>query len=345
MNIIRQTGSHGLTPCNRDPSHIALHYTAGTSSKAGAARSNARWFANPRSGGTADFVVDDVEIVQYNPDPRKYYCWAVGGRKYNTKGGRLYGTVSNRDVISIEICSCNSTGKVTAAGGKEWYFTSAAVANAIELTKYLMAQYGIPADHVIRHYDVNGKICPGVPYWTEDYGPATEWQRFKAAIGAPATQAAPVPATAQVPQTAGSYQWEVTVPDLNIRKGPGTNYAKTGRYTGKGVFTITEVQNGWGRLKSGAGWISLNTAYGHAVSGSVPAQPTAAVSATPNISAEFRWCVTVPDLRIRETPGGTPTGKHTGKGTFTITETQNGWGRLKSGAGWISLDTAYGHRV
>ena len=59
---------------------------------------------------------------------------------------------------------------------------------------------------------------------------------------------------------------KVSATDLNIRKGPGTNYAKTGKYTGKGVFTITEVKSGtgstagWGKLKSGAGWISLDYA-------------------------------------------------------------------------------------
>ena len=53
---------------------------------------------------------------------------------------------------------------------------------------------------------------------------------------------------------------------LNIRKGPGTNYAKTGKFTGKGVFTITETKSGegskagWGKLKSGAGWIALDFA-------------------------------------------------------------------------------------
>ena len=62
---------------------------------------------------------------------------------------------------------------------------------------------------------------------------------------------------------ASTMKWAVTVTQLRIRKGPGTNYAWTGRYTGKGVFTIVERKNGWGRLKSGAGWISLNTAYGH----------------------------------------------------------------------------------
>ena len=51
---------------------------------------------------------------------------------------------------------------------------------------------------------------------------------------------------------------KVSIPDLNIRKGPGTEYARTGQFTGKGVFTIVEVSGDWGRLKSGAGWISLN---------------------------------------------------------------------------------------
>ena len=51
---------------------------------------------------------------------------------------------------------------------------------------------------------------------------------------------------------------------MNIRKGAGTNTSKTGQYTGIGAFTIVEVREGkgsdkgWGKLKSGAGWISLD---------------------------------------------------------------------------------------
>ena len=61
------------------------------------------------------------------------------------------------------------------------------------------------------------------------------------------------------------YLVQVSITDLNIRKGPGTNYGKTGKYTGKGVFTIVEEASGqgasrWGKLKSGAGWISLDYA-------------------------------------------------------------------------------------
>lgn len=62
------------------------------------------------------------------------------------------------------------------------------------------------------------------------------------------------------------YLVQVSISDLNIRTGPGTNYSKTGRYTGKGVFTIVAESSGqgsvkgWGKLKSGAGWISLDYA-------------------------------------------------------------------------------------
>jgi len=65
-------------------------------------------------------------------------------------------------------------------------------------------------------------------------------------------------ATSAVP-----FKVRVNINDLRIRSGPGTNTAATGKFTGAGVFTITEIKDGpgstkgWGRLKSGAGWISL----------------------------------------------------------------------------------------
>ena len=68
------------------------------------------------------------------------------------------------------------------------------------------------------------------------------------------------------PAASVPYAVRVSINDLNIRKGPGTNYAKTGQHTGKGVFTIiaesagTGSTKGWGKLKSGAGWISLDYA-------------------------------------------------------------------------------------
>lgn len=61
------------------------------------------------------------------------------------------------------------------------------------------------------------------------------------------------------PKTAADvpYLVKVDIPDLNIRKGPGVSYDRTGRYTGIGTFSIVAEQDGWGKLKSGAGWICL----------------------------------------------------------------------------------------
>lgn len=52
------------------------------------------------------------------------------------------------------------------------------------------------------------------------------------------------------------YQVKITTKELRIRKSPSTS-ARVMGYTGVGVFTIIKEQNGWGYLKSGAGWIYL----------------------------------------------------------------------------------------
>lgn len=58
------------------------------------------------------------------------------------------------------------------------------------------------------------------------------------------------------------YMVRVKIPDLNIRKGPGKDYARV-KYIPVGVYTIVEEAEGkgasrWGRLKSGIGWIALD---------------------------------------------------------------------------------------
>ena len=85
------------------------------------------------------------------------------------------------------------------------------------------------------------------------------------------------PLTASVPK---SFMFRVTIPDLRIRKGPGTTYDywKTSKgvaeYTGKNTFTIVETAEGpgaklWGLLKSGEKdrnrWIALDDDFGHRV--------------------------------------------------------------------------------
>ena len=59
-----------------------------------------------------------------------------------------------------------------------------------------------------------------------------------------------------------SFLVKVSISDLNIRKGPGTDYGRV-QFCPVRVYTIVEVKSGkgasaWGRLKSGIGWISLD---------------------------------------------------------------------------------------
>ena len=49
---------------NRNIEYIVIHYTAGSTSRPGAAKNNAVRFANPSIGASADFIVDDSTIVQ-----------------------------------------------------------------------------------------------------------------------------------------------------------------------------------------------------------------------------------------------------------------------------------------
>ena len=89
----------------------------------------------------------------------------------------------------------------------------------------------------------------------------------KAAMGAggvttPGTPAKPTTA----PETGKltPYKVRITATDLNIRAGAGTNHPSKG-YIKPGVYTIVEEATGkgatkWGKLKSGAGWISLDYA-------------------------------------------------------------------------------------
>ena len=185
MDIIKKTSTHNTTAAKgRTIKYLAIHYTAGVTSKKGSARNTASWFMNPASKGSADFIVDDVEIVQYNPDPSSRYCWAVGDKKYtNHKGGSLYGIAKNSNTISIEICSSSKDGKVHDGNDSRWYFTDAAVDRAVELAKYLMKKYNIPPERVVRHFDISGKWCPGIIGWNADSGDESKWKAFKARIG------------------------------------------------------------------------------------------------------------------------------------------------------------------
>ena len=86
------------------------------------------------------------------------------------------------------------------------------------------------------------------------------WAKNRTLVVIPPTAEKPTGGTTGA--TVTPYLVRVKITNLNIRKGPGTNYGATG-YIQPGIYTIVAESTGkgatkWGKLKSGAGWISLD---------------------------------------------------------------------------------------
>lgn len=150
---------------------------------------------------------------------------------------------------------------------------------------YLYERHGDIAEKVNKLLGATNTTTPSTPTTTY-YRVRKTWSDAKSQIGAYKVLAnakkiadanpgyyvfddvgtAVYPTTQTSQTTALPYLVNVSIKDLNIRSGPGTNYGRTGSFTGIGTFTIVEVKSGqgatagWGKLKSGAGWISLDYA-------------------------------------------------------------------------------------
>lgn len=227
--------SYGSTRSASAIKYIVLHYTG---NKTDTAKGNANYFSPAGSNAVkagAHYFVDDTTVYQSIPDTRT--AWAVGGSKYSdcasTGGGTMYGTITNSNSISIEMCSKNGA------------ITDATIENAVALTKQLMSKYGIPTGRVYRHFDVNGKHCPG---WTGWMGKsASKWTAFKNMLSE--ITVTPLTKTVQVVSDDGV---------LNVRSGSGTSYSVIGSLKTGQTADVVGVSGNWYKIKyrSGYGYIS-----------------------------------------------------------------------------------------
>ena len=103
-----------------------------------------------------------------------------------------------------------------------------------------------------------------------------------------------------------------------MRVGPGTSYSMKGLLFKGAVYEIKDTKNGWGQLKNNGYWIKL--------------------SYTIPVDAEYNVRVSCKDLNMRTGPGVSYARKgYIKPGTYTISETSNGWGKVKSSGYWIKL--------
>lgn len=163
MNINTSLISNNNSYAGQKPAYIVIHntdnYAKGANAKAHAKAQHDGNF----KGYSAHVYVDDTEAYQALPYNRG--AWHVGVNY----GGRLFGTVNNRNSVGIEMC--------VQAG----YNYEKAFQNTVQVCKQLMKQLGIPADRVVQHYDVCAKNCPSAIRAKGD------WNRFKQLIGAETT--------------------------------------------------------------------------------------------------------------------------------------------------------------
>ena len=265
IQIIKKTSTHNTTSCNnRKIQWIVLHYTAGTTSTRNAAQNTANYFKTTTNQASADFIVDDETIVQYNPDPLNYYCWAVGGKRYpNTTtslSGQYYGQCKNSNSISIEMCSRKKNTSSLNVNDNDWEITAKTENMAVQLTRYLMQLYKIDKSHIIMHHQVTGKWCPQP--WCKSEQALIHWRSFLSKVSAGTQPTVGTVASSPANNTivggeSVNFLVRITAKTLNVRSGPGTIYSINRTVSKGSVYTIVEKQGNWGRLKSGAGWISL----------------------------------------------------------------------------------------
>jgi len=134
--------------------YIVVHYTGNNGDTA---KNNADYFARqPNLKVSAHYFVDEKEIWQSVPDSDT--AWHCGGDRQSQSGGSFFGICANKNSIGIEMCNFMKYNEKVAE-------------NVIFLIKELMGRYSIPANHVIRHFDVTGKSCPapltGEKAWRE----------------------------------------------------------------------------------------------------------------------------------------------------------------------------------
>lgn len=205
--------------------YIVIHYTG---NKKDTAKSNADYFAgsNTRQAG-AHFFVDKKGVIYQSVNMNRT-AWAVGGIYSRTEGaGTYYGTCTNANSVSIELCDCTKN-----IGWKQMLAVR-------DLVKYI--QKKCPnAKTIIRHWDVNGKNCPAPMTGRNN----KKWKHLYNKI-------------------ISNYQYKAKITKkAAIRSSKGVKPKnKTGSLTAGEIVKISKVVGNWGRLldkKNGKWqWVSL----------------------------------------------------------------------------------------
>lgn len=125
------------------------------------------------------------------------------------------------------------------------------------------------------------------------------------------------------------YSVKITAKDLNMRTGPGSEYSRIG-YVKPGTYEVSQECGNWAKLESNGYWICLT--YAEKVK--TPEKPVVDTGTAVSYSVK----VSITNLNMRTGPGTKY--KRIGyikPGTYKLTRTSNGWGKISSNGYWIYL--------
>lgn len=225
-------------PRNKPIDTITIHCMAGNCS---VETCGAIFAPTSRQASSNYGIGSDGRVALYVDEGNRSWCTSSGAN-------------DNR-AVTIEVAN--------NGGAPGWPVSDKALAALIDLCTDICRRNGIkqlvwrpdknnPGNMTVHRWFAN-KACPG-NYLYERHGYIAAEVNKRLGV----TQPTPKP-----PAPFKAYTVKVTADVLNIRKGPGTNCGTNGSIKDKGVYTIVGESTGagatkWGKLKSGAGWISLD---------------------------------------------------------------------------------------
>lgn len=253
-------GSYNRQRRTSKVSYILVHYVGAGTSAAGSANANCRYFAGGNRNASAHYFIDDASIWEY-ADPEQWATWHCGD------GKGKYG-ITNQNSIGIEVCN---------NGGA---FTDAEIDRLTWLVQKLMAQFGVDADHVKRHYDASRKMCP--LYYVQN---PSEWDKLHAQItggsvsgnvsgGSSSGSSSSSSSSSSAERTGTGFggTYTCTVSTLNVRTSPSTSSSVVAKYHKGDKVTLDDwylISGGWvwGRYTGASSGLKRYVAVGRPTGG------------------------------------------------------------------------------
>ena len=267
------------------------------------------WFAKSSTQASSNYGIDkDGRVGMYVEEKNRSWCSSSGANDQRAITIECASDTSEpyafRDIVyqrlielCIDICKRNGKNKLIWFGDKDKTLNYSPKSGEMILTVHRwFANKSCPGNWMYaRMGDLASKVTAALGGSTEPEKPADDskkvkWYRVRKSWADSKTQKGaykildnakkcadqnsgykvfdPDGKIVYEPKTAEStvkvpFLVKVNISDLNIRSGAGTNFARV-QFCPPGVYTIMEVKAGqgskagWGRLKSGIGWLSLD---------------------------------------------------------------------------------------